>query len=197
MTSHPRDLSDLRLEDILLIGARGLDQDAPARLAAEGAARYAATPEHRQVCVRLLLSCANELQRRLDVAQMLNRTEISGPDTVREYLKSHFRGLEHEAFAVVFLDASHRVIAVEELFRGTLSQTAVYPREVVKRALAYNAGAVILAHNHPSGQAEPSRADEYLTSTLKSALALVDVRTLDHIVVGATTTTSLAERGLL
>jgi len=97
----------------------------------------------------------------------------------------------------MFLDAQHRLIKTDEMFRGTLSQTSVYPREVVKRALAHNAGAVVLAHNHPSGVAEPSRADEYLTQALKSALALVDVRVLDHLVVGCGTVVSFAERGLL
>jgi DNA repair protein RadC len=98
---------------------------------------------------------------------------------------------------VLFLDTRHRLLRMEELFRGTLTQTSVYPREVVKRALALNAAAVLLAHNHPSGVAEPSRADEYLTQTLKSALALVDVRVLDHLVVGRQGVVSFAERGLL
>ena len=98
---------------------------------------------------------------------------------------------------VLFLDGQHRLLASEELFRGTLGQTSVYPREVVKRALANNAGAVILAHNHPSGVAEPSRADEFLTQSLKAALALVDVRVLDHLVVGQGAVVSMAERGLL
>lgn len=197
MASHMRELPDRVLEDILLVGARGLHHEAPARLADALATRYAATPEHRKECLRMLLSCANELQRRIELALIFSRSEISGPSVVREYLKAHFAGMEHEAFAVVFLDSPHRVIAVEEMFRGTLTMTSVHPREVVKRALAYNAAAVILADNHPSGLAEPSRADEYITTTLKSALALIDVRTLDHFVVGATATTSFAERGLL
>jgi DNA repair protein RadC len=98
---------------------------------------------------------------------------------------------------VVFLDTQHRVIAIEELFRGTLKETSVYPREVVKRALAHNAGAIIFAHNHPSGVAEPSRADEAITQTLKQALSLVDVRVLDHFIVAAGGGVSLAERGLI
>ncbi len=98
---------------------------------------------------------------------------------------------------MLFLDHQHRLLAMEELFRGTLAQTSVYPREVVKRALALNAAAVVLAHNHPSGVAEPSRADEHLTQSLRSALALVDVRVLDHFVVGAADVVSFAERGLL
>jgi DNA repair protein RadC len=102
-----------------------------------------------------------------------------------------------EVFAVLFLDGQHRLLKLEEMFRGTLTQTSVYPREIVRRALELNAGAVILAHNHPSGVAEPSRADETLTQTLKSALQLVDVRVLDHLVVGQGTVISFAERGLL
>ena len=103
----------------------------------------------------------------------------------------------HEVFAVLFLDAQSRLITLEGMFRGTLTQTSVYPREVVKRGLDLHAAAVILAHNHPSGTAEPSRADEFLTQTLKSALALVDVRVLDHLVVGRGSVVSFAERGLL
>ncbi len=97
----------------------------------------------------------------------------------------------------IFLDSQHRLIAIKEMFRGTVSQTSVYPREVVKTALQLNAGAVVLAHNHPSGVAEPSRADEFLTQSLKTALALVDVRVLDHLVVGGTDVVSFAERGLI
>jgi DNA repair protein RadC len=100
-------------------------------------------------------------------------------------------------FAVMFLDAQNRLLKLEEMFRGTLTQASVYPREVVKRALELHAGAVVLAHNHPSGAAEPSRADEYLTQTLKNALSLVDVRVLDHLIVGHAEVVSFAERGLL
>jgi DNA repair protein RadC len=122
---------------------------------------------------------------------------FDSPALVKDYLKVHLAPLEYEVFMVVFVDAQHRLIACEQLFRGTLTQTSVYPREVVKRALVLNAGAVVLAHNHPSGSVEPSRADELLTQTLKSALQLVDVRVLDHIVVAGDATTSFAERGLL
>jgi DNA repair protein RadC len=116
---------------------------------------------------------------------------------VKDYLCVHFGALEHEVFAVVFLDAQNRVLAFKEMFRGSVSQTSVYPREIVKEALALNAAAVILAHNHPSGHAEPSRADETLTHALRSALLLVDVRVLDHMVVAGSDVTSFAERGLL
>ena len=125
------------------------------------------------------------------------RPLLGSPAAVRDYLRLRLAHLDHEVFVVLFLDAQHRLIAAEERFRGTLSQTSVYPREVVKTALRHNAAAVILAHNHPSGLAEPSRADELLTAALKQALALVDIRTLDHFVVGGNNTISLAERGLL
>ncbi len=122
---------------------------------------------------------------------------FSAPGAVADYLRLRVGGLEHEVFGVLWLDAQNRLIKAEELFRGTLTQTSVYPREVVKGALAKNAAAVILYHNHPSGSAEPSRADELLTGTLKTALALVDVRLLDHFVVTAGSATSFAARGLI
>ena len=122
---------------------------------------------------------------------------LTSPGVIKDFLRLKLGERPHEVFAVVFLDTQHRVIAIEELFRGTLSQTAVYPREVVKESLARNAAAVVLVHNHPSGSAEPSRADEFLTTTLRRALALVDVRVLDHLVVTRTSVTSFAELGLL
>ena len=122
---------------------------------------------------------------------------LATPDAVRDYLRLRLGDRPHEVFAVVFLDTQHRVIETLEMFRGTLSQTSVYPREVVIEALARNAAAVILAHNHPSGHAEPSRADEMLTRTLKSALALVDVRVLDHFIGTRSGVVSMAERGLV
>lgn len=122
---------------------------------------------------------------------------LDTPDEVRDYLRLKLAGLEREVFAAVWLDTQHRLIGYEELFIGTLSQTSVYPREVVKAALACNAACVIFAHNHPSGSVEPSRSDEMLTGALKDALALVDVRVLDHFVVGTAGSCSFAERGLL
>jgi DNA repair protein RadC len=122
---------------------------------------------------------------------------LTSPQDVRDYLRLLLGDRLHEVFAVVFLDVQHRVIATEEMFRGTLTQTSVYPREVVIEALRKNAAAVILCHNDPSGSPEPSRADEHLTHTLKAALALVDVRVLDHLIVTRTASVSLAERGLL
>ena len=122
---------------------------------------------------------------------------LTSPDAVRSYLRLRLGHKRHEVFAVVFLDAQHQVIDIVELFRGTLTQTSVYPREVLIEALTRNAAAVILAHNHPSGSAEPSRADQALTQTLKQALALVDVRVLDHFVVTHAGIYSFAEHGLL
>lgn len=130
--------------------------------------------------------------------QQLRGSEVlSSPQAVRDFLRVRLGGLEHEVFAVLMLDAQHALIEYVELFRGTVSQTSVYPREVVKESLARNAAALILVHNHPSGVAEPSRADEFLTQTLKSALNLVDVRVLDHLIVAGTNVLSFAERGLI
>ena len=145
----------------------------------------------------------SELQAVMEMARRALREKLSQGDALnsasaaREFLRLRLAHLAHEVFMVLFLDAQHRVIEVEELFRGTLTQTSVYPREVVKRALHFNAGAVILAHNHPSGVAEPSHADEALTQTLKQALSLIDVRVLDHFIVAGHGVTSLAERGLV
>ena len=143
------------------------------------------------------IAAVMELAGRALAEEMKARDSLTSPAAVRGYLRLQMQDLGHEAFYCVFLDAQNRVIAAEELFRGTLTQTSVYPREVVKHSLRHNAAAVILAHNHPSGVAEPSRADEYLTQTLKNALALVDVRVLDHLVVGHGEVFSFSERGLL
>lgn len=144
-----------------------------------------------------------QLQAVLELARRSLREEIrrdpalSSPDKVRDYLKMTLARRQHEVFMALFLDAQNRLLTADELFRGTLTQTSVYPREVVKRALAVNAASVIFAHNHPSGVAEPSRSDELLTATLKQALGLVDVRVLDHVIVAGSSTVSFAERGLL
>ena len=122
---------------------------------------------------------------------------LASPDAVKDYLRLKLATKTHEVFAVLFLDCQHRVIEFSEMFRGTLTQTSVYPREVVKEALHHNAAAVILAHNHPSGSATPSRADEALTQTLKAALALVDVRVLDHFVVTTSEAVSMAQLGMV
>lgn len=122
---------------------------------------------------------------------------FDAPALLREYLRLHLGKCGRERFGVMFLDGQHALIAFEVLFEGTLTQTSVYPREVAKRALQLNAGAVVLTHNHPSGSAEPSRADEHLTRTLQAALGLVDVRVLDHFVIGWPDVVSFAERGLM
>ena len=135
--------------------------------------------------------------RRVLAGRMHGCEALTSPQLVREFLRVKLGTLEHEVFAVIHLDAQNRVIEYVEMFRGTVSQTSVYPREVVKEALARNSAALLLVHNHPSGVAEPSRADEMLTQTLKSALALVDVRVLDHLIVVGSAILSFAERGLL
>lgn len=143
------------------------------------------------------LQAAAELLRRALREDLARRDVLSSPAAVRDFLRLKLRDRPHEVFIALFLDAQNRVIADEELFRGTLTQTSVYPREIVKRALTHNAAAVILAHNHPSGVAEPSHADEALTRALAQALRLVDVKVLDHFVVAANAATSFAERGLI
>ncbi len=144
------------------------------------------------------LAASLELARRALAGPLKLKDALASPQAVRDWLRLYLGHLQHEVFVALWLDAQNRLIASEELFSGTLTQTSVYPREVVKRALAHNAGAVILAHNHPSGLAEPSRADEVLTSSLKQALALIDVKVLDHfIVTGNAAPLSFAERGLI
>jgi DNA repair protein RadC len=138
-----------------------------------------------------------ELARRALAEQLKERPALDSAQAVKHYLQLHLAGRAHEVFAVLFLDSQHRLIALEELFRGTLTQTSVYPREVVLRALHHHAAAVVLAHNHPSGSVQPSRADEALTQSLKAALALVDVRVLDHVIVAPGQALSMAERGLV
>lgn len=146
---------------------------------------------------RAEMAAVMELARRSLSRQLEQRPVFDAPQRVKDFLRMQLGHLGHEVFAVLFLDAQHHLIKLEEMFRGTLTQTSVYPREVVKRALELRSGAVILAHNHPSGVAEPSRADEFLTQTLQSALRLVDVRVLDHLVIGQSDVVSFAERGLL
>jgi len=146
---------------------------------------------------RAEIAAVMELARRSLAQQLSERPVFDTPQRVKDYLRMQLGHLNHEVFAVLFLDAQNHLIGLEEMFRGTLTQTSVYPREVVKRALDLHASAVILAHNHPSGVAEPSRADEFLTQTLSSALQLIDVRVLDHMVVGQPDVVSFAERGLI
>ena len=138
-----------------------------------------------------------ELARRAMSQQLKEREVFGTPDAVKHYVQLQLAHLPHEVFAVLFLDAQHRLIDMEELFRGTLTHTSVYPREVVRRAIQLEAASVVLAHNHPSGAVQPSRADEALTQTLKSVLALVDVQVLDHVIVAPGGALSMAEKGLL
>lgn len=138
-----------------------------------------------------------ELARRAVGQQLRERPAFDSVDAVKQYLQLHLARRGHEVFAVLFLDAHQRLIAMEELFRGTLAQASVYPREVVVRALHHGAAAVVLAHNHPSGLVQPSGADEALTQALRAALALVDVKVLDHMIVGPGQALSMAERGYL
>ena len=161
---------------------------APAELSAVSGARAAHCAP---------LPAVMELARRALSEEMKSRDSLTSPAAVRGYLRLAMQNLGHECFYCVFLDAQNRVIEAHELFRGTLTQTSVYPREVVKHALGHNAASVILAHNHPSGVAEPSLQDQALTRTLVEALSLVDVKVLDHFIVAPGACLSFAERGLM
>lgn len=143
----------------------------------------------------VLFRAAMELSKRELCERVEHQDTMMHPDLVRRYLKSHFRGLQKEVFAVMFLDTRNRVLKFEKMFFGTIDGAAVYPREVVKRCLKYNAAAVILAHNHPSGVSEPSQSDILITQKLKSALKLIDVRVLDHCIIGDSEVQSMAELG--
>jgi DNA repair protein RadC len=146
---------------------------------------------------RAELAAVLEIARRALLQQLKAAPVFDTPHKVKDFVALRLAGLSHEVFAVLWLDAQHRLIDMQELFRGTLAQTSVYPREVLRQALELNAGAAILAHNHPSGIAEPSRADEALTQSLVSALRMIEVRVLDHLVVGAGSVVSFAERGMM
>ena len=173
-------------------------------------AEQSKTDTHQTACVKnessppyevkILSEEENIIEQALGIlSRRMRKAEafLSSPSAVRDYLRLKMAELEFEVFSVIFLDAQHGVIATEEMFRGTLTQTSVYPREVVKRSLFHNAAAVIFAHNHPSGKCEPSRSDEMLTDALKQSLALVDVKVLDHFIVAGTNCLSFAERGLI
>lgn len=166
------------------------------RLFAAGEAEFCAVHGMGQAKF-VQLQAVQEMARRALQEEIRSGDALNSPRAVRDYLRLLLGGRQQEVFMVIFLDSQHRVVAAEELFHGTLGQTSVYPREVVKRALAHNAAAVILAHNHPSGVAEPSQSDRMLTDALKQALGLVDVRVLDHFVVTAGQTLSFAEQGML
>ena len=155
------------------------------------------TPEGEPGRNHYRLAAARELVKRWLEEQIRGTDVFSQTDEVTEYLRIFFAGKEHESFVVLFLTTQHGLIVAEELFRGTLSETAVYPREIMKRALQVNAGAVIIAHNHPSGVAEPSPVDIHMTKQLKRTLALVGVDVIDHVVIAGNTAVSFVEEGLL
>lgn len=169
-------------------GLRGLLNAAPGAITARPGLGPAVT-------ARLL--AAAELSHRALREQVTRLGTLESPDSTRAFLHARLRDREHEVFCCLYLDSRNRIIEFEEVFRGTIDGASVYPREVVKLALAYNAAAVIFAHNHPSGVAEPSAADERITTRLVKALALVDIRVLDHMIVGDSDCVSLAERGLM
>ncbi|MCD9007812.1 DNA repair protein RadC [Luteimonas sp. XNQY3] len=199
-------LSDAELLAIFLgSGLRGQDAVATARhllaahgplrtLIERGAAGLAALPGlgPARACA---LTAALELGNRVLAADLARGEAMTDPGAAGRYFSQRLRGFAHEVFAVLFLDSKHRALAFEELFRGTIDGAEVHPREVVRRALAHNAAAVIVGHNHPSGSREPSVADHAVTAQLKHALSLVDVRLLDHFVVGDGAAVSLAARG--
>lgn len=204
----PAMLSDAELLAIFLrTGLRGRTAVDLARdlLAAFGSLRALLDADRTAFCAHAGLGDAKfaQLQTVLEMArrhlqeQLHRQDTLENPEVTRRFLTSRLRHLPHEVFACLFLDNRHRVIAFEELFRGTIDGASVHPREVVRRVLHFNAAAVILAHNHPSGVPEPSRADIALTRRLTDALALVDVRVLDHFVVGEGGGVSFAERGLI
>jgi DNA repair protein RadC len=201
-------LSEAELLAILIRnGTRGRSavDIARALLTHFGSLRELLTADREKVCAApglgssqyATMQAALELARRHYQQLMSNGSALANPRATREFLQMRLRDLPHEVFCVVFLDNRNRVIAFEEMFRGTIDGASVHPREVVKEALSRNAAAVIFAHNHPSGVAEPSQADEFITRRLREALALVDIRVVDHFVVGDGVCVSFAERGLL
>ena len=196
------DLSDTDLLAMLLQSNATVTEHLLARF---GSLRALVHAEYAALCAEPGIGSARaaairifpELARRYFASSLQPGDAIRSPADTEAYLQARLRHLDHELFCCLFLDNRHRVLRFEELFRGTIDGTSVYPREVVKEALAVNAAAIILAHNHPSGVAEPSQADERITRRLKSALELVDIRLLDHFVIGDGRATSMASRGLL
>jgi len=196
------ELSDAELLALFLRGGNGIAVDLLLRF---GTLREMLHAEAGALCAQPGVGAAQaatiraipELARRYYASSLQPGDSIRSPADTEAYLQARLRHLDHELFCCLFLDNRHRVLRFDELFRGTIDGTSVYPREVVKEALAVNAAAVILAHNHPSGVAEPSQADERITRRLKSALELVDIRLLDHLVIGDGRATSMASRGLM
>ena len=192
----PDDLRHVPIETLLRVFYADEACDA---LAAHGGSlrRLLHEPRAEYRTSQQTLRAAQEIVRRSLFEEMRERVVLTAPSAVREFLLSHYAGFQEERFLALWLDNQNRAICVDELFRGTISATAVYPREVVRHALAHNAAGVIFAHNHPSGLSEPSAADQAITSALKKALDLIDVRVLDHFVVGEGALMSFAERGML
>lgn len=204
----PQALSEAELLAILIrTGTKGLSAIDIARglLTEFGSLRGVLTADRDHLCAAhglgptryVALQAALELTRRHYQQLMLTGSALSNPRATREFMRMRLRDVPHEVFCCVYVDSRHRVIGFEELFRGTIDGANVHPREVVKEALSRNAAAVILAHNHPSGIAEPSQADELITRRLQQALALVDIRVLDHLIIGDGVCESFADRGLL
>lgn len=197
-------LSDRQLIAKFMRGRKGKTALERAHDVFEQCGSYQVLMSNRQSPAELLsdaeyeqLHAALEIARRYIYESVHLRNVLTSPDEVRDYIRLRLHGLEHEVFSALFLDNRHRVIEYRELFQGTIDSAAVYPREVVKHCLRCNAAAVIFSHNHPSGVAEPSDTDIRLTRKLTDALALIDVRVLDHVIVGTGVITSLAERGLM
>ena len=207
LAGGPRALSDAELLAVLLrTGVRG---KSAVDLARELLARFGTLTHLLEEASELSrikglgkaksaqFAAAAELARRSIHEELKSGAALTSPGAVRDYLRLTLAGRRHEVFVCIWLDAQHRALRIEEAFRGTLTQTSVYPREIVKAALLWNAAAVIFAHNHPSGVAQPSQADELLTRNLADALALVEVKVLDHFIIAGHQAISFAERGLL
>jgi len=194
---NPPTMSRSELVRVLLGNPRLMPAPITALQAGDTEAPYPPSDAHQNRLLERRLLAAREILLR-DLRKTLNSNSVfQSPRDLHDWLRLRCAHLEHEIFLVMYLTVQNQMIEIEEVFRGTLTQTSVYPREIVKGALLRNAAAVVLAHNHPSGGTQPSRADESLTHTLRAALALVDVRVLDHFIVAGTQTVSFAERGLI
>ncbi|MCZ4314647.1 DNA repair protein RadC [Comamonadaceae bacterium G21597-S1] len=194
---NPPTMSRSELVRVLLGNPRLMPAPITALQAGDTEAPYPSSDAHQNRLLERRLLAAREILLR-DLRKTLNTNSVfQSPRDLHDWLRLRCAHLEHEIFLVMYLTVQNQMIEIEEVFRGTLTQTSVYPREIVKGALLRNAAAVVLAHNHPSGGTQPSRADESLTHTLRAALALVDVRVLDHFIVAGTQTVSFAERGLI
>ena len=195
-THQPDGCNYSKLSDLELLGKLiGVEQ--AQKIYSNGGSLNALFAKQEKECIPESFTVARELLTRWLHEEMKEGDAMNSPQAVKNFLTLHFAGQEYESFVAIFLDAQHRVIKASELFRGTLTQTSVYPREIVKASLKHNCAAVIFAHNHPSGATEPSQSDRMLTDALKQALALVDVRVLDHFVVAGNQTMSFAERGMI